>query len=87
MTYHNVRCFARCPCHRLLHQRQPLKKKENKRASKLRYSTDCPSSHGVDTVVMKNCDVLVFGPVLAIDKRPDFECLHLKFSSGKYISL
>ncbi|KAH9529206.1 Eukaryotic translation initiation factor 3 subunit E, variant 2 [Dermatophagoides farinae] len=34
-------------------------------------NTTClPSSHSVREVVMKNCDPLVFGPELAIDRIP-----------------
>jgi hypothetical protein len=45
-------------------------------------NTTClPSSQGVTTVVMKNCEPLVCGPALAIDSRPGSVCLSLKFSS------
>ena len=33
-------------------------------------TTCLPSSHGVATVVMKNWELWVFGPALAIDKYP-----------------
>ena len=46
--------------------------------------TCLPSSHDVTTVVIKNCEPFVFGPALAIDKRPGFECLSLKFSSANF---
>jgi hypothetical protein len=45
-------------------------------------TTCLPSSHGVATVVMKNCDPLVSLPALAIDNCPGFVCLNLKFSSA-----
>jgi len=34
-----------------------------------------PSSQGQGTKVMKNCDPLVFGPALAIDRRKGTSCL------------
>ena len=38
-------------------------------------------THGVATVVMKNCDPLVFFPAFAIERRPGSVCFSLKFSS------
>ena len=35
----------------------------------------------VSTVVMKNCEPLVFGPALAIDRMNGLSCLSWKFSS------
>ena len=44
--------------------------------------TQClPSSQGVTTVVMKNCEPFVFGPAFAIDRSPLVVCLSVKFSS------
>lgn len=40
------------------------------------------SNHGVGTVVMKNCDPLVFFPEFAIDNSPGLVCLTVKFSSS-----
>jgi len=56
----------------------------NKKLYYLRYSTCLPSSHDVTTVVTKNCEPLVFGPALAIERRPGFVCLSLKFSSANF---
>ena len=47
-------------------------------------TTCLPSSQGVATVVIKNCEPLVLGPELAIDRRPGPVCLCLKFSSGNF---
>jgi hypothetical protein len=44
-----------------------------------------PPTHDVTTVVMKNCEPLVSRPALAIDSRPGFECLSLKFSSSNLL--
>src|SRR5262245_53436509 len=44
-------------------------------------TTCLPSSQAVTTVVMKNCEPLVFGPELAIERRNGLLCLSLKFSS------
>ena len=45
--------------------------------------TQClPSSHGVLTVVIKNCEPFVSGPALAILRSPGPVCLSIKFSSG-----
>ncbi len=42
--------------------------------------TTCfPSNHGHGTVVKKNCDPLVPGPALAIDNKPGWVCLRVKF--------
>ena len=35
---------------------------------------------------MKNCEPFVFFPAFAIDRRPGFECLSLKFSSTPHTS-
>ena len=45
-------------------------------------TTCLPSSHGVGTVQMKNCDPLVPGPAFAIESVPAPVCLSLKFSSS-----
>src|SRR5262249_59623471 len=47
-------------------------------------TTCLPSSHEVTTVVMKNCEPLVFGPALAIDRRNGRSCLSWKFSSANF---
>ena len=48
-------------------------------------NTTClPSSHGVSTVVMKNCDPLVPGPALAIERRPGWVWRSWKFSSANF---
>ena len=44
-------------------------------------TTCLPSSQAVTTVVMKNCDPLVFGPALAIDSRNGLLCFSLEFSN------
>jgi hypothetical protein len=44
-------------------------------------TTWAPSSHEVTTVVMKNCEPLVFLPALAIESKPGLVCLSWKFSS------
>ncbi len=41
-----------------------------------------PSSHGVGTSVMKNWPPLVFGPLLAIDRMPAFECFSFGLNSS-----
>ena len=47
-------------------------------------NTTCfPSSQGVATVVMKNCEPFVFGPALAMERRNGLVCFRRKFSSGK----
>ena len=48
-------------------------------------TTCLPSSQGVFTVVMKNWLPFVFRPLLAMDNKPGFLCLSLKFSSGKVL--
>ena len=49
-----------------------------------RPNTTClPSSHGVATVVMKNCEPLVFRPAFAMLSTPGPSCVNLKFSSSK----
>ena len=46
-------------------------------------NTQClPSSHAVCTVHRKNCDPLVFGPALAIERTPGLVCFKTKFSSA-----
>ena len=47
-------------------------------------TTCLPSSHGVFTVQMKNCEPLVPGPALAIESTPSPVCLSLKFSSANF---
>ena len=39
-------------------------------------------THGVATVVMKNCDPLVFFPALAMERSPGSVCFKEKFSSA-----
>lgn len=46
-----------------------------------------PSSHGVVTVVMKNCDPFVLGPALAMDSKPGLVCLRTKFSSKVWLEI
>ena len=41
-----------------------------------------PSSHGVGASVMKNCDPLVFGPLLAMDKTPAPVCFSSRVISS-----
>ena len=41
-----------------------------------------PSRNGVAVVQMKNCEPLVLGPALAMDKMPTPVWRSLKFSSG-----
>ena len=48
-------------------------------------TTCAPSSHEVTTVVMKNCEPFVFFPAFAIESRPGFVCLILKFSSVRHM--
>jgi len=45
-------------------------------------TTCLPSSQLVTTVVMKNCEPLVFGPAFAIERRKALLCISLKFSSS-----
>ena len=45
-------------------------------------TTCLPSSHGVSTVQMKNCEPFVFGPAFAIESTPAPVCVNLKFSSA-----
>lgn len=59
------------------------KRKKKKRKEDLPKTTCAPSSQEVTTVVMKNCEPLVFFPALAMERRPGFVCLRLKFSSIK----
>ncbi len=52
---------------------------------KRRGSTVCfPSSQGVASVVMKNCEPLVLGPALAI-LRVYFVCLRSDISSSNFL--
>ena len=44
-------------------------------------TTWAPSSQDVTTVVMKNCEPLVFLPALAMERIPGFVCFSWKFSS------
>ena len=45
--------------------------------------TEClPSSQGVATCVMKNCEPLVFGPALAIESTPGPLCLRSLWNSS-----
>ena len=47
-----------------------------------RPKTTClPSSQGVTTVVMKNCDPFVSFPLFAIDSMPGLSCFSAKVSS------
>src|SRR5205085_4266268 len=41
-----------------------------------------PSSHGVATWVMKNCEPLVFGPALAIERMPGPVCFRSLWNSS-----
>merc|ERR1719272_1198044 len=53
--------------------------------SEIRPKTTClPSSHDVLMVQMKNCEPLVFGPALAMERSPGPVCLSLKFSSANF---
>merc|ERR1712050_564220 len=45
-------------------------------------TTCLPSSHAVLTVHKKNCEPLVLGPALAIERMPGPVCLSVKFSSA-----
>ena len=47
-------------------------------------TTCLPSSHEVLMVQMKNCEPLVFGPALAMERIPGPVCLSLKFSSANF---
>ena len=48
-----------------------------------RPNTVCfPSSHGVATVVMKNCDPFVFGPALAMETVYGRSCLRSRVISS-----
>ena len=53
------------------------------RRSNIPKTTCAPSNQEVTTVVMKNCDPLVFLPALAMERRPGLLCFSLKFSSVK----
>mmetsp|Transcript_510 Transcript_510/g.1637 ORF Transcript_510/g.1637 Transcript_510/m.1637 type:complete len:215 (-) Transcript_510:442-1086(-) len=47
--------------------------------------TTCfPSSHGVSAVHRKNCEPLVPGPALAMERMPSPSCLSTKFSSSNF---
>ncbi|KAA8492474.1 hypothetical protein FVE85_7981 [Porphyridium purpureum] len=49
-------------------------------------NTQCfPSSQGHGTVVMKNCEPLVFGPAFAMDSSPGAVWRILKFSSANLL--
>ena len=45
-------------------------------------TTCLPSSQPHLTVVMKNCEPLVSGPALAMERSPTLSCFSLKFSSA-----
>ena len=45
-------------------------------------TTCLPSSQSHVTVVMKNCEPLVPGPALAMERSPALSCFFLKFSSA-----
>ena len=48
-------------------------------------NTTClPSSHAVSAVHRKNCDPLVPGPALAMDRMPSPSCFSVKFSSSNF---
>mmetsp|Transcript_7979 Transcript_7979/g.20610 ORF Transcript_7979/g.20610 Transcript_7979/m.20610 type:complete len:230 (+) Transcript_7979:916-1605(+) len=48
-------------------------------------NTTClPSSQGVASVQMKNCEPLVSGPALAMLRVPGTECFSVKFSSANF---
>jgi hypothetical protein len=46
----------------------------NKNINEFRHHTYLPLSHEVRVVVINECELLTFGPLLAIDKTPGFEC-------------
>lgn len=48
-------------------------------------TTCLPSSHSVLTVQMKNCEPLVLGPALAMERVPGAVCLRAKFSSSNLL--
>ena len=54
-------------------------------------TTCAPSSQGVRTTVMKNCEPLVSGPMLAIDRRPTWggkrsEVIHMICNQTHFFS-
>jgi hypothetical protein len=56
-------------------------------ASKTWPNTTClPSSQSALPQVIKNWHPFVFGPLLALDRRPGRSCLCRKFSSGKEVA-
>jgi hypothetical protein len=89
-----LRFFEQYPCHQLLHRRQPKYISMNNRLLFWKIDTCLLSSHGVATVVTKNCEPrnrhqdflfprrnvlpLVFLPALAIESKPSFVCLSWK---------
>lgn len=45
----------------------------------------CDPYHAVFSVQMKNCDPLVFGPALAMERMPGPVCVSVKFSSANLL--
>ena len=61
-----------------MHTRRPGRPRAGRRAA-----AAAPSSQSVFLKVMKNCELFVFLPALAIDRYPGPLCLIAKLSSAK----